>query len=139
MSICLDAFALLTWLQDEPGAELVEDALEQAAREDAFHCFLSVINLGEVYYRLLRLRGSDEADSFWEEARKGILPVTLVTPTPTRVRQAARLKANYPIAYADAFAAQLAQEKQVPLLTGDPELKALEQAKVLTLVWLTPQ
>jgi len=31
---------LIRWLQDEPGAELVEDALEQAAREDAFHCFL---------------------------------------------------------------------------------------------------
>ncbi|HID63647.1 MAG TPA: type II toxin-antitoxin system VapC family toxin [Anaerolineae bacterium] len=138
MSVCLDAFALLAWLQNEPGAELVEDALERAAREDIFHCFLSVINLGEVYYRLLRLRGSDEADGFWEEARKGILPVTLITPTPTRVRQAARLKANYPIAYADAFAVQLAQERQVPLLTGDPELKVLEQAKVLALAWLTP-
>jgi len=138
MSICLDAFALLAWLQNEPGADLVEDALDRAAKEDSFHCFLSVINLGEVYYRLVRIRGSDEADTFWEEAHRGILPVTLVTPTPTRVRQAARLKAMYPIAYADAFAAQLAREKQVPLLTGDPELKVLEQAKVLTVIWLTP-
>ncbi|MGB9873246.1 MAG: type II toxin-antitoxin system VapC family toxin [Anaerolineae bacterium] len=128
----------MAWLQNEPGADLVEDALEQAAREDNFRCFLSAINLGEVYYRLLRLRGADEADAFWEEARKGILPVTLVAPTLTRIRQAARLKASYPIAYADAFAAQLAQEKRVPLLTGDPELKVLEEAKVLRLIWLTP-
>jgi len=138
MSVCLDAFALLAWLQNEAGADLVEDALEQAAREDAFHCFLSAINLGEVYYRLLRLRGADEADTFWKDAQKGILPVTLVAPTVTRIRQAARLKASYPIAYADAFAVQLAQEKRVPLLTGDPELKVLEEAQVLTLRWLTP-
>jgi len=130
--------ALLAWLQNEPGAGLVEDVLKQAAKEEAFHCFLSAINLGEVYYRLLRLRGADEADAFWEDVRKGILPVTLVAPTLTRIRQAARLKARYPVAYADAFAAQLAQEKRVPLLTGDPELKALEETKVLTLLWLTP-
>ena len=137
MSTCLDAFALLAWLQDEPGADLVEDALQQAAEgKDGYRCFLSTINLGEVYYRLFHLRGMDDADNFWEDARKGILPVTLVVPTPTRIRAAARLKAKYPIAYADAFAAQLAQEKQVPLLTGDPELKTLEHAGILTLVWL---
>ncbi len=48
---------------------------------------------------------------------------------------AAHLKARFPIALADAFAAALAQELEAPLLTGDPEFKALEET--LTIYWLT--
>jgi hypothetical protein len=42
------------------------------------------------------------------------------------VRQAAELKANHAIAYADAFAVATALEFQATLLTGDPEIKPLE-------------
>jgi hypothetical protein len=57
-------------------------------------------------------------------------------PSMLALHQAARLKGHYHIAYADAFAAQLAQEKHLPLGTGEPELQALEAAGELTLVWL---
>jgi ribonuclease VapC len=136
VSVCLDAFALLAWLQDEPGAEVTEGFLRQAASEQGFQCFVSAINLGEVYYRLYRTQGVEEADTFWEEARQGLLPLTIMEPTVHQIQQAARLKARYPIAYADAFAVQLAQEKRLPLVSGDPELQALETAGELTLIWL---
>jgi predicted nucleic acid-binding protein len=136
VSVCLDAFALLAWLQNEPGADLTERFLNQATNEEDFQCFVSAINLGEVYYRLHRTRGVEEADTFWEEARRGILPLSVVEPTQRHILQAARLKASYPIAYADAFAAQLAQEKRLPLVSGDPELRALETDGLLTLIWL---
>jgi len=35
---------------------------------------------------------------------------------------------RYPIAYADAFAAATAEVERCPLLTGDPEFEALENA-----------
>lgn len=40
MSVCLDAFALLSWLQDEPGAAHVQELLERAAQEqeEEFRC-----------------------------------------------------------------------------------------------------
>jgi ribonuclease VapC len=136
MSVCLDAFALLAWLQDEPGAGEVEGYLRLAAEDTAFSCYLSTINLGEVFYRLLRVRGREEAEAFWEDVRQGSLPVTLVESTRNRVREAARIKGRYPVAYADAFAAQTAREKGVPLITGDPELKVLEREGVISLVWL---
>ena len=41
MSVCLDAFALLAWLQDEPGAEEVESYLGRAAEDSDFRCYLS--------------------------------------------------------------------------------------------------
>ncbi|GEM_PF-6808847 len=47
MSVCLDAFVLLAWLQDEQGADLVEESLQRAAEEESFRSLLSVVNLGE--------------------------------------------------------------------------------------------
>ena len=136
MSVCLDAFALLAWLQDEVGANEVEKYIERAANEDGFACYLSTINLGEVFYRLLRIRGIDEAEAFWEDARRGSLPVSLVEPTRNRIREAARLKGQHAIAYADAFAAQVACEKGVPLVTGDNELRILENKGFISINWL---
>jgi predicted nucleic acid-binding protein len=136
MSVCLDAFALLAWLQDESGAGEVEGYLRRATEDAGFGCYLSTIDLGEVFYRLLRVRGRGEAETFWEDVRQGSLPVTLVETTRNRVREAARIKGRYPVAYADAFAAQTARENGVPLITGDPELKVLESEGVISLIWL---
>jgi len=138
MSVCLDAFALLTWLQDEPGADRVEQFLGRAAGEAEFRCWISWINLGEVYYRLARVRGIAVADAFWEDIRRTV-PVTPVGVTVGRVLEASRLKARYPIAYADAFAIQLAREMDVPLVTGDPEIRALEREGLLQVIWLSGQ
>jgi hypothetical protein len=68
VSVCLDAFALLAWLQDEPGADITEGFLSQAASSQDFHCFASAIIVGEGYYRLYRIRGAEEVEMFWEEA-----------------------------------------------------------------------
>lgn len=136
MSVCLDAFAFLAWLQDEPGADEVEQFMERGVNEEAFVCYLSTINLGEIFYRLYRLQGPDEAEAFWDDVRRQSLPITLVESTRARIREAARLKARYPIAYADAFAAQAAREKSVPLVTGDPELRLLESEGLISILWL---
>jgi len=49
---------------------------------------------------------------------------------------AARLKANYPISYADAFAASLAVIHNSYLLTGDPEFKTLVKKENIPIEWL---
>lgn len=133
--IVLDAFALLAWLSGETGAPVVRHWLEEAEVGRA-RVVMSVINAGEVYYRLLRLGRTAEAASLWRDLRRGLLPVRLMPVPPRRVLAAAALKAQYPIAYADAFAAQLARELSLPLLTGDPEFGPLVAAGLLTVVWL---
>ena len=132
---CLDAFAWLAWLQDEPGAAAVQHCLDEAERGHA-ECVTSIINLGEAFYRLVRVGRRDEAESFWRMALRRTLPVAVKEATQRRVRRAAELKANHAIAYADAFAVATALEFRATLLTGDPEIKPLEGEEDLQVRWL---
>lgn len=136
MSVCLDSYALLAWMNNEKGASTVDAYLQQANSDDDFSCYIASINVAEVYYRLWRTIGSNDAESFWLECQNGVLPVTIVDSTRRRVLEAARLKARYPIALADAFAVQLTQELSLPLVTGDPEIQQIESQANLHLIWL---
>jgi ribonuclease VapC len=132
---CLDAFAWLAWLQDEPGAAAVQRWLDEAEAGRA-ECITSVINLGEAYYRLVRVDRSREAESLWRLALRGDLPVSVKDATRQRVRRAADLKARHAMAYADAFAVATAVEFKAILLTGDPEIRPLEGQQDLQVQWL---
>lgn len=132
---CLDAFAWLAWLQDEPGAAIVQRWLDDAEAARA-ECVTSIINLGEAYYRLVRVGRRDQAESFWRLALRGVLPVSVKDATRRRVRHAAELKSKHAIAYADAFAVATAVEFNATLLTGDPEIEPLEGEQILKVDWL---
>jgi ribonuclease VapC len=92
---------------------------------------MSAINVGEVYYFVRKYHGETLAKS-WRES-SGTLPITIEVPTATEIWDAALLKGGYPIAYADAFAAALAQKYRCPLLTGDPDFRAVPD---LELDWI---
>ena len=49
---------------------------------------------------------------------------------------AARLKAGFKMSFADAFAAATAMGLNAALVTGDPELRALEDAGLVRLEWV---
>lgn len=132
---CLDAFAWLAWLQDEPGAAAVQRWLDHAEAGRA-ECVTSVINLGEAYYRLVRVGRRDEAESLWRLALRSTIPVSVKDATRRRVHRAAELKSRHAIAYADAFAVTTAVEFNAILLTGDPEIEPLEGEDNLQVEWL---
>jgi uncharacterized protein len=133
--VCLDAFAWLAWLQDEPGAPAVQSWLDEAQRGRA-ECVTSVINLGEVYYRLIRVDRREQAASLWRMALGAALPVSVKDATRRRVQRAAELKARHAIACADAFAVATALEFRATLLTGDPEIRPLAGEHDLQGQWL---
>ena len=60
MHYILDACALLAFLNDEEGAEKIEDLLNQSAVSDV-SVSMSIINLFEVYYSELRDKGAEIA------------------------------------------------------------------------------
>lgn len=62
------------------------------------------------------------------------LPIKLVEADKTLTREAARIKATKPMAYADCFAVALARLRKAELYTGDPEFKVVE--KEVRVVWL---
>lgn len=114
MSVVLDSWAVLRFLEGaEPSAELVAGLL---AAEPPL---MSWINLGEVHYILRRSHGEEAAIESVRDLRD-VVDVRL--PDEQLVLDAARLKADYPMAYADAFGAALAIAEGACLWTGDPEL-----------------
>jgi predicted nucleic acid-binding protein len=119
----LDSFALLAHLQDEPGAPRVRAVLEQAEKRRA-EIYLSIVNYGEVVYITEREKGLTAAQSVIAAVDQ--LPVRLVEADRGLTLAAAHIKARHPLAYADAFAAALAQANNAILFTGDPEMKAVE-------------
>jgi predicted nucleic acid-binding protein len=123
--LVVDAWAILALLQkEEPAASRVKQLLENAPREN-IQIFMSIINLGEVYYRVGKVKGEAEAQKTLEQIN--CLSLTILPATDERVLAAARWKIHHAISYADAFAAAAAAELKATLVTGDPELKSLNQ------------
>lgn len=127
----LDSFALLAYLQTEPGGPRVKAVLAQAEKKQA-EVYLSIINYGEAVYITEREQGLPAAHKLIAAVDQ--LPVTIVEANRRLAFAAAHLKAHYPISYADTFVVALAQQKQAVLLTGDPEFRKVEH--LVTIEWL---
>ena len=133
-SIVLDSFALIGYLENETFSSRIETILKQA-REGKNLIYLHAIHLGEVYYITLREQGQDLADLAY--ARIRAFPLTYIEIIDEELlRTAATLKAEYPISYADAFAAAMAVMNNAFLLTGDPEFRVIEKKENISIEWL---
>jgi len=118
-------------MQDEAGADKVEGLLLQALREQA-PLLLTVINLGEIYYRVARQHGHPFAQEVIRQLKA--LPVELFPCDEDLALRAARIKADFPMAYADAVAVAAAQREEATVVTGDPEFKKVEH--LVPIEWL---
>lgn len=127
----LDSFALLGFLQNEASADRIEALLNQS-QEDKATLYMSLINLGEVAYQIERRQGENKLPDMLSYL--DVSPIQFMEASRQRILSAARLKAQHPISYADAFAAALCAELDATLLTGDPEFRALEQQ--IKIEWL---
>jgi ribonuclease VapC len=117
----LDSWPIIEWINArEPVLDLLDRLLAEAMVGNA-KLYISGVNVGEVYYFLRKERQFQEAE-FWKSASL-TLPMTIDVPAMNDIWRAAELKAQFPISYADAFAAALAAKYQCPLITGDPEFK----------------
>jgi predicted nucleic acid-binding protein len=93
------------------------------AEQGQHELFMSLINLGEVFYRIGQVRGEEAARETVEELKS--LPITLLPADEDAVFSAARLKIAHRLSYADAFAVAAALARDATLLTGDPEIRGL--------------
>ena len=98
---------------------------------------MSVINLGEVYYRVGRERGLPLAEQALEWF--GRQPVHIIDVGWKLTRAAAEIKSTYALSYADCFAASLARQLEAAVVTGDPEFEQLERDGIVEIEWLTPK
>lgn len=130
-SYVLDSYALIAHLEDEAGGEQVRKIL-RAAKAGKTKLYLSVINLGELYYNTFRERGREKADEVVFITEQ--LPITIVNADMTITLEAARLKGKHPVAYADCFAAALGVQKKAKVVTGDPEFK--KYGETVSVEWI---
>jgi ribonuclease VapC len=130
-SYVLDAFAVLAFVNGEPGGPKVGALLEAAAAGE-IELGISLINLGEVLYRIARQHGEAEANVVLNALDES--PLSYLAVTRDRVLAASHLKATRPISYADAFAAAVAAELDAVVVTGDPEFRSL--ADKVKIEWL---
>jgi predicted nucleic acid-binding protein len=110
-------------LQDEPvAAPRVQLLIEQGERDEC-KLFASIINVGEVYYLLVKRLGEQQAMEFRNTIFK--MPVKIVSATDEEVWQAVNFKKAFPISYADGFAASAALTVDAAVVTGDREFLAI--------------
>lgn len=127
----LDSWALLCYLEQEPGFEKIIQLFEKAA-ESSKPLLMCIVNWGEVYYQVSRRFGDQKAQEI--ERLIETLPIVLIEADRDLTRESARIKATKRMAYADCFAAALAKLNEAKLYTGDPEFKVVE--KEIKIVWL---
>jgi predicted nucleic acid-binding protein len=127
----LDSFAMLAYLGGEAGMRRVRAVLTEASLGRC-RVLLSIINLGEVLYITERQAGLPQAQAVLAAIEQ--LPIEVLPATSDTVFTAAHLKANYRIAYADAFAVAAAQASGGILLSGDPEFAEVEG--IVPVEWL---
>jgi ribonuclease VapC len=126
-----DASALFAFLQRGPGAVKVNELLKEARRERT-KLLMSAVNYGEVYGKILREYGLDQALTAGNAVRP--LPIEVLEATPLRAIKAADIKAKHKLYYVDAFAAALALENKATLVTSDSDFRKLGHS--FPVLWL---
>jgi predicted nucleic acid-binding protein len=127
----LDAGAVLDYVQDGPGAGTVERLFREAFRNDAA-LMISVINLGEVFYLLWKIKGEQKARQTIDDLT--LLPLQIVTVDLTQALKAGEFKTLHKIPYVDCIAASLASSHKATLVTSDHDFEKL--GRRLPVLWL---
>jgi predicted nucleic acid-binding protein len=117
----LDANAVIRYFKmgDAGGGEMVRDLFLQAQRNQA-RLSMSVINMGEVLYILIKNVGEQRALHYLQVLQHG---VTLIEADVSQTIQAATLKHKYELGYADSFAVALALSSKATLVSADPSFE----------------
>ena len=132
----LDACALLALLNDEEGADIVSNLLDQAERRE-ITLSISAVNLLEVYYDRIRVAGADRADAIIQEIYEAFPIIVIETLSPDIVREAARLKAVGKMSFADTILVATARCIGATVVTCDhAELELVERHEHIPFFWV---
>lgn len=118
MRYLLDTSALMALLENEAGADQVQDLLLQQ------ECLLSALSLVEVTYITQQEKGEDEAHMRYALLTQTGAHIVWHLDEAT-VLTAARLKAKNKISFADAMIAACAIQQNAVLVHKDPEFECL--------------
>lgn len=130
--VVVDACALIAFLNGEPGADVVEDALANVASVE-----IACINLLEVAYDAVRKTGRPEAAA---EVLRDVesLPIKIHRFIDDEmIKSAAFFKTRFRISLADSIALAFSDLAKAPLLTSDHgEFDPVESTGLVRFIWI---
>ena len=134
-SYVLDACALIAYLSDESGADIVAGLLDEAVA-DTIGIVMNKFNLLEVYYNYYRVYGETAANEIILEIKQS--PIAVIADISDAVfMEAGKLKAAYRISIADSIALAEAIVADGYLVTSDHhELDAIDSKGVAKILWI---
>lgn len=134
-SYCLDACALIAFLCDEPGADVVEQLLIEAERKN-ISLIMHRINLLEVYYGIEKSEGKSRADDILKSIYD--LPIAFIDKINDRIFfTASYFKSNYRLSLADAIALATSKTRKAKLVSSDHhEFDILERNNEINIKWI---
>jgi predicted nucleic acid-binding protein len=119
----LDASALISYFENRPGGDVVEEVLSGCI-DGKTELIMSIVNWGEVYYSAWRAGGEDGARRLAAEISQ--FPIQLIDADFELAKSAAVLHAKYNLPYADCFAAALSKDWKAELVTGDRDFEMVQ-------------
>lgn len=126
MNVILDSSAIIAYLANEPGAEVVDELLKDV--ENAV--FVHAVNLCEVFYEVARLAGQDKAKAVTAALRNAGISTREDMDTGFW-QDAGLIKADYrKVSLADCICAALAARIGGEVVTADREFQPLAQQGV---------
>ena len=123
----MDASALLRFVDNEAGADLVEAFLNRA-RVGELDLLMSAVNWGEVGYAVLKAHGPEQAGVLLPKLCS--VPLRIVPVDRDAAERAAAFKHAHGIPYADSFAGSLALAEKAPLVTADNDFRGLPRSLI---------
>ncbi|MGC1615588.1 MAG: type II toxin-antitoxin system VapC family toxin [Candidatus Acidiferrum sp.] len=128
--VVLDASAVMTFFENRPGADKVEELIHLGVAGKR-QLFMSVVNWGEVYYSTWRAHGPGVARKILEDLSQ--LPIEIADADLDLTRIAAEFRADHKLPYIDCFAAALAAHRKAALATSDQDFASVE--KKIDILW----
>ncbi|MEX1172781.1 MAG: type II toxin-antitoxin system VapC family toxin [Chloroflexota bacterium] len=126
----LDAHPIVGSYRGESFRPFVQGLIRQA-RQGEIDLRLTAVNAGEIVYGIERSLGRAAGEDVLQELQ---VWTHIVAADLELSLRAAWFKLRGGISYADCFAAALAHRDGIPLITGDPEFRRVED--VIRVVWL---
>ena len=134
-SFILDACALIAYLKQEAGYELMISFFDRAIDKE-ITLFMHKLNLLEVYYGFYRDDGKELAEAILSDSLS--LPIKIVDDLGDHLfREAGRLKASCDISFADSIVLAFASVTGRAIITADRhEFEPLEHKEAIKFSWI---
>ncbi|GHV80389.1 hypothetical protein AGMMS49944_21800 [Spirochaetia bacterium] len=135
--ICvLDACALIAHIKEEPGADVVQNLIDEATdRKITLH--MSIVNLIEVHYGFYNDLGKEASHAILEHILK--MPIQFHQTIDVKISsEAARLKGTYEMSLGDAIGLATAISLNGIFVTSDGDLLEPEAIEHAPVSWFRP-